>query len=85
MSLAVQTPDQRLTSFAASAAGGRLRLREVAGLERSKVSRERLITRSGDGYFNTDTMIAGLAVIANLYDMREVVRRMTDSKFEGVS
>jgi hypothetical protein len=58
MSLAVQSLDQHLTSLAASTAVGRnheIRRGEAAGLERSNVSRERLITRSDDGYFNTDT------------------------------
>jgi hypothetical protein len=54
----------------------------AAGLERSNVSRERLITRSDDGYFNTHTMIAGLVGIAPLCDARARVRRMTDSKFD---
>lgn len=42
------------TTCAVSAAGGSLRPREAAGLERSKVARERLITRGDDGYFEDD-------------------------------
>jgi hypothetical protein len=55
MSLAVQSPDQHWSSIADSTAMGRNlkgRLGEVAGWEWLNVSRERLITRSDDGYFN---------------------------------
>lgn len=58
MSLAVQSPDQHLISFAAPTAIGRNHVNrpgEAAGMERSIVSRESLITRSDDGYFNTDS------------------------------
>jgi hypothetical protein len=58
MSLAVQSSDQHLTSFAGSTAIVRNHenlLGEAVGLERPDVSCERLITRSDDGYFNADT------------------------------